>query len=253
MTVPEGWWKGRHGPDDPVARAKQEVRERMWRLLEERGVARFPGAWGRIPNFQGAEEAARCLAALPEWRAARVLKANPDAAQLPVRARALAEGKRLYVAVPRLRDERPFLVLEPGTLRAPSRRAATIRGAATLGRPVRVDEVEPVDLVVCGSVAVNPSGVRVGKGGGFSDLEFGLLVEAGLVGEGTVIATTVHPLQVVDEDLPETEHDFRVDLVVTPAGVIRPPRARRPPGILWEHLSEEKVAEVPALAAARGG
>ncbi|MER3460903.1 MAG: hypothetical protein C4303_07295 [candidate division GAL15 bacterium] len=27
-----------------------------------------------------------------------------------------------------------------------------------------------VDLVVCGSVAVNPVGARVGKGGGYSDL-----------------------------------------------------------------------------------
>jgi 5-formyltetrahydrofolate cyclo-ligase len=30
--------------------------------------------------------------------------------------------------------------------------------------------------VVCGSVAVNRQGARVGKGGGFSDLEFALLV-----------------------------------------------------------------------------
>lgn len=248
-------WDEPSGGLDPglerAARAKQAVRERVWRLLEDRGVARFPGAWGRIPNFRGAEEAAERLAGLPEWRAARVLKANPDAAQLPVRARALAEGKRLYVAVPRLREERPFLLLEPGRLRVPPRRAATIRGAVTHGRPVGAEELEPVDLVVCGSVAVNRSGVRVGKGGGFSDLEFGLLVEAGLVGEGTAIATTVHPLQVVDEDLPETEHDFRVDLIVTPTEVIRPPRARRPRGILWHHLSEGKLAQVPAVAYAR--
>jgi 5-formyltetrahydrofolate cyclo-ligase len=42
-------------------------------------------------------------------------------------------------------------------------------------------------------VAVNRQGARVGKGGGFSDLEFALLVEAGLVGTDTVVATTVHP------------------------------------------------------------
>jgi 5-formyltetrahydrofolate cyclo-ligase len=58
--------------------------------------------------------------------------------------------------------------------------------------------------VVCGSVAVNHDGARVGKGGGFSDLEFALLVEAVLVGEQTVLATTVHPLQVLPEPLPET-------------------------------------------------
>src|SRR5690348_6585883 len=35
--------------------AKQEVRERVWDLLQREGVARFPGARGRIPNFRGAE------------------------------------------------------------------------------------------------------------------------------------------------------------------------------------------------------
>ena len=38
-----------------------------------------------------------------------------------------------------------------------------------------------MDLVVCGSVAVNRSGVRLGKGGGYADLELALLVEPGLV------------------------------------------------------------------------
>lgn len=68
--------------------------------------------------------------------------------------------------------------------------------------------------MVCGSVAVNRQGARVGKGGGFSDLEFALLVEAGLIGEDTLLATTVHPLQVLTEALPETPHDFGLDLIV---------------------------------------
>ena len=63
----------------------------------------------------------------------------------------------------------------------------------------------PVDLVVCGSVAVNREGARVGKGGGFSDLEFALLVEAGLIGDATVLATTVHPLQVLDGPCPRPD------------------------------------------------
>ena len=42
-----------------------------------------------------------------------------------------------------------------------------------------------MDLVICGSVAVNRQGARVGKGGGFADLEFALLVEAGLIGTDT--------------------------------------------------------------------
>jgi 5-formyltetrahydrofolate cyclo-ligase len=212
-------------------------------------VARFPGAQGRIPNFAGASAAAARLASLPAWRAARVVKANPDAPQLPVRARALADGKLLYMAVPRLTDERPFILLDPGRLDLPPRRAASIGGAARAGRRVAVEELCPVDLVVCGSVAVNRQGARVGKGGGFSDLEFALLVEAGLIGPDTVVATTVHPLQVLAEALPETDHDFRLDLVVAGEEVIGCRRSRRPQGILWDHLDAAKVAAIPALAA----
>jgi 5-formyltetrahydrofolate cyclo-ligase len=116
---------------------------------------------------------------------------------------------------------------------------------------VTVEELGHVDLVVCGTVAVNRDGVRVGKGGGYSDLELGLLVQAGLVDDATVIATTVHPLQVLDEELPETAHDFRVDLVVTPDEVIRTRAARRSPGVIWEDLDDEKIAAIPVLAAQR--
>lgn len=235
----------KRAPD--VEGAKQAVRERVWRLLEDRGVARFPGAWGRIPNFRGAEAAAARLASTEEWRRAWVLKANPDLPQLPVRVRALVEGKTVFMAVPKLATAQPFLRLDPARLRVSPRQAASIRGAFKHGEPVAADELPHVDLVVCGSVAVNEAGARVGKGGGYSDLEFALLREFGVVDEATVIATTVHPLQVIQGPLPETEHDFRVDLVATPDAVLRPPRVARPRGVLWDHLTPEKVGSVPAL------
>ncbi|TML65966.1 MAG: 5-formyltetrahydrofolate cyclo-ligase [Actinobacteria bacterium] len=224
-----------------VEAEKQAVRERIWAALERGRVARFPGARGRISNFVGAEEAARRLAETPEWRSARVLKCNPDAPQLPVRRRALAEGKVVYMAVPRLRTAKPFLRLaDDATIKA--------RGA----HPVAVEELEPVDLVVCGTVAVNRDGVRVGKGGGYSDLELALLLGAGLVGDATTIATTVHRLQLLDDDLPETEHDFRVDLVVITEETLRTRARRRSPGILWSHLAPEKIISIPVLASRAG-
>ena len=76
-------------------------------------MARFPGAEGRIPNFTGAEAAAERLRALPAWETAATLKANPDSAQLPVRQRALEDGKTVYMAVPRLAGT--GAVLRPGT------------------------------------------------------------------------------------------------------------------------------------------
>src|SRR5205814_8848808 len=93
----------------PTARrgvSKQALRERTWALLTRRRVGRFPLPLDdRIPNFAGAEAAAERLAALPEWRAARTLKCNPDAPQRAVRLRAPREGKEVYVAVPRLRAD----------------------------------------------------------------------------------------------------------------------------------------------------
>ncbi|HEV3505145.1 MAG TPA: 5-formyltetrahydrofolate cyclo-ligase [Actinomycetes bacterium] len=238
---------------EAAARAKQAVRERVWALLERERVARFPGASGRIPNFAGTPAAAAQLASLPPWRTAQVVKANPDAPQLPVRARALADGKLLYMAVPRLAAEHPFIRLDPAELEVPPRRAASITGSARAGRPVAVAELQPVDLVVCGSVAVNRDGARVGKGGGFSDLEFALLVEAGLIDATTTVATTVHPLQLLEEPLPETGHDFRLDLIVAGEEVIACRRTQRPQGILWEHLDPAKIAAIPALTARTPG
>jgi 5-formyltetrahydrofolate cyclo-ligase len=66
-----------------------------------------------------------------------------------------------------------------------------------------------------------------------------------------LIATTVHDHQVLDEDLPETKHDFRVDVISTPTRVIRCARAARPNGIIWEELTPEKIAAIPLLSARR--
>ena len=206
-----------------------------------------PGVHGYIPAFTGADAAADRLAALPEWQAAMVVKAVPDRAQQPVRERALRDGKLLYVAVPKLAAEEPFFVLDPTDLTAAE--AATREHAAHHARKIAVEDMRRVDIVVCGSVAVNRRGTRVGKGAGYSDIEVALLQEAGRIGPSTVIVTTVHPLQVIDQPIPETEHDFSVDLIVTPDEVIQCEPQRRPTGLYWNTLTPAKIAAIPVLAA----
>ncbi|MBF6330881.1 5-formyltetrahydrofolate cyclo-ligase [Nocardia transvalensis] len=230
--------------------AKQAVREHIWTLLE-REHAVPPGASRRIPAFIGADKAADRLAELSAWDAARVIKTVPDTAQLPVRVRALREGKLVYMAVPRLATQKPFYLLDPTTLPAPPVEAAKKDVAAQVARTVDVDEISPVEMVVLGSVAVNRHGARLGKGAGYSDIELAILQEAGLIGEDTIIVTTVHQLQVIDEPIPEAEHDFRMDLIVTPQEVIWCDEPRRPNGLLWESLPSEKIGAIPALAARR--
>lgn len=234
-------------PEPEIIRAKQAVREKVWALLAREGAAP-PDVHGYIPDFVDAGQAAARLAELDAWRQARVIKANPDRAQLPVRIRALRDGKLLYMAVPRLATLKPFYLLDPANLSLPFEDAATSAGAADAAPLVGTDEMRPVDLIVCGSVAINNRGVRVGKGAGYSDVEVALLAEAGLIGPETMIATTIHKLQVVDEDLPETEHDFGVDVIATPAATIICKSARRPTGIIPSHLDSSMARSIPSLA-----
>src|ERR1700753_4288688 len=158
------------GPTE-ILTAKAELRQEVWGALRAAKVARFPGAEGRIPNFTGAEAAAGRLRDLPAWQVAGTLKANPDSAQLPVRQRALEDGKTVYMAVPRLAGPEPFFALDPDQLDQPPRKAASISGATRSARRVMLDELAPVDLVVLGCVAVGEDGARLGKGGGVAALE----------------------------------------------------------------------------------
>jgi 5-formyltetrahydrofolate cyclo-ligase len=229
---------------------KQRLREQIWSAIDAAPeVRRAPGAVGRIPNFVGAERAAERCAELPEWLGARVLKMNPDSPQLSLRARAIEDGKRVYMAVPKLTREAPFTTLERSRLGVPALEAASVDGAARHGLPTQLEAMAPIDLIVCGSVVVNAEGVRIGKGGGYADIEYALLAELGLVSEQTLIATTVHDLQVLAQPLPDTAHDFRVDVIVTPTRVLRCPRGPRPSGIVWNELDAAQIAAIPALAA----
>ncbi|MEY7851620.1 5-formyltetrahydrofolate cyclo-ligase [Natrarchaeobius sp. A-rgal3] len=229
---------------------KESVRQRVWDDLEESGTARFPfPPHGRIPNFAGAKEAAERLADQPEWAEATTIKANPDAPQLPVRRRALRDGKTVYMAVPRLRDERCFLELDPDVLEDYDE-ATTVSGSANHGVQVGPDALESIDLIVAGSVAVADGG-RIGKGEGYSDLEYAICRELDLVDEATTVATTVHDRQLVDDDLEFGTHDVPMNLVVTPERVMRPDGAAVPSGIDWGLLEEERLTEIPVLSRLR--
>jgi 5-formyltetrahydrofolate cyclo-ligase len=171
---------------------KQELREKVWSLLKKKGIARFPGAKGRIPNFKGAEKCADLVCQLEVWRRAKVIKANPDSPQRAIRHLALKQGKTIYMAVPRLREEKCFVELDPKRLEENIYAASSIKGAFEFGRQAAVKEMKPVDLILCGSVAVRSDGARVGKGGGYSDLEFAIALEAGIIKRKTPIITTVH-------------------------------------------------------------
>lgn len=236
------------GDDADMTSVKAAIRDRVWTALEAARVVP-PGVHGHIPDFIGSKEAALRLVQLAQWQHARTVKANPDRAQRPARSLALGDGKLLFMAVPRLAEPHPFLRLDPAVLEGDPRRFADRRMAAQAARPVGVGEMPAIDVIVCGSVAVNSDGVRIGKGAGYADIEIALLAQAGLLKPDTLIVTTVHELQVLDETLPRRRHDFTVDYILTPDRVITCGPPHRPTGIDWDELSADQLRAIPVLHA----
>lgn len=230
---------------------KQKIRERVWSLLEKEGVARFPKPiYGRIPNFVGAERAAERILMLEEYRSARVVKVSPDSPQRFIRYRCLLDGKILIMPTPRLREG--FLLLDPSRIPGKSyEHASTIKGAFAFGEKVSPENLPRVDLIILGSVAVTRDGLRLGKGGGYGEFEYAILLELGKIEQSVPIATNVHDLQILD-DLPRDPHDLTLDIIATPTKLIRVEKTlRRPKGIIWELLDESKMREIPLLSRLR--
>ncbi len=241
-------WAGRNG-------AKAAVRNRIWSGLVESGVNVGP-AFDRIPNFVGADLAAKRLSECEAWKRARVVKCNPDPPQIPVRLRALYDGKLLFSPVPYLTKGFPYLRIDPEKLaarRIDFETAATAQGFMEHGEPVGFEDMPKLDFCVVGCVAVTRCGGRTGKGAGFADLEQGVFRELGLVDANTPIATTVHSSQVVDDsDVVMESHDSALDLIATELELITTNTAfPQPRGVAWDKVREDQFADIPFLSALR--
>ncbi len=247
-TETAGRWTGRHA-------GKDAVRAEIWGSLERTGVAVGP-AWGAIPNFVGADTAAKRLSELPAWAKTSVVKCNPDPPQIPVRLRALYDGKTVYAPVPELTTGIPFVRLDPERLRAKGvsfELAAVSQGFLEHGEPVHFEELPYLPFCVVGCVAVTRSGGRTGKGAGFADLELGLFRELGKVDADTLIVTTVHSSQIVDEGRVVMQaHDSALHAIATEAELIDTHAAySQPPGVDWDAVKPDQFASIPFLAALR--
>jgi 5-formyltetrahydrofolate cyclo-ligase len=237
-------WAGRNSDKDAV-------RTDVWNRLDAGGMAMGP-TWSHIPNFIGADQAAWHLAQTPEWKAARVVKCNPDPPQIPLRLRALYEGKMLYAPVPYLTKDFPYLRIDPAKLAAKGisfELAATSEGYMAHGERIGFEDVEPIDFAVVGSVAVSRTGARTGKGAGFADLETGIFRALGKIGAKTVMATTVHSCQLVPEARVVMQaHDSPLDYVATEVELIATMNtAPRPAGVDWQAVREDQFETIPFL------
>ncbi len=230
-----------NGPNE-----KQAIREEVWRRIAQEGFHADP--YGRIPTFPGQNKAAERLRRTTNYKESIAVMVPPDRPQLQVRINLLQDRKRLIMATPGLRDGF-YEILGSRIPRSLWAKAVSSTGVVKYGRklPTSFAQIGKVDLMVTGAVAVSRQGDRIGKGTGYFDLEYAILREIGSAREDTKIIAVVHDLQVFEE-LPWTEKDVSLDLIVTPTTTIRAHNPRpRPIGVDWPVIQGRQMRRMRPL------
>lgn len=167
-------------------------------------------------------ESARAIAdhllATPDLRRAATVAAyvsiGTEPGTGPLLDRLVAMGRRVVLPV-----VLPDLDLDWAAYDGPAgleRRRGLLEPA---GRRLGLDAVATADVVLTPGMAVDRTGMRMGKGGGCYDRALGR------VPVGTFTCTLLYDDEVLDE-VPAAAHDRRVTAVVTPRGVSRLTRGR---------------------------
>ncbi|XP_063168984.1 methenyltetrahydrofolate synthase domain-containing protein [Candoia aspera] len=231
--------------------SKWDIRNKIWDYMETNNLADFPRpVQHRIPNFKGSLQTGMSIKTWEVFDQAREVKVDPDKPLEGIRLSVLQARKTLLVPTPRLRTGLfNRIVPPPGATKETLRKCATSQGVRDYSAPVGLDAKVHVDLIVVGSVAVSEKGWRIGKGEGFADMEYAMMVSMGAIGQDTVVVTAVHDCQVVDiqEQLLD-DHDLTVDYILTPTRIIRTEcKQPKPWGIMWYKISHETLKKIPVL------
>ena len=214
-----------------IKEEKDSIRKSIYDKLFNGGFSNRPkGDYGKIPDFKASEIAAELLASTDEWKNSKTIFSSPDSAQIPVRYLALVENKNLIMASPNL--EHGYLFLEGSKLNGVEKEASTKEGAFKhcskffdfgeneLSNSNKDSFDIKIDMVVEGSVGVDKTGNRIGKGKGFADKEIEDLFNKGLIDDDTPLVTTIHPFQLV-EFIPMESHDKKLNMIVSTEEIIR--------------------------------
>jgi 5-formyltetrahydrofolate cyclo-ligase len=194
---------------------KESVRTKIWENMERNNIS-ITSSHGRIPHFHGSIKASNLLKNTIEWKNSNTIFVSPDTAQKTVRKNVLKDGKHLIMPTPKLLNG--YIKLEPSNTIGREEEASTIEGAFKHGRIIT--SLPNIDMVVEGSVAVDMHGGRLGKGGGYGDMEISYLKNNKLIQPDTPIVTTVHEIQII-ERIPLEPHDEKINMIITPERIIR--------------------------------
>ena len=187
----------------------------IWEKMENSKISKSY-SYGRIPDFHGSTKASELLRNSLEWKNSNIIFVSPDTAQQNVRKNAFYDGKDLIMATPKLLNG--YIILDSKYTNGNEEEASTIKGAFRHGG--KITSIPYIDMVIEGSVAVDIYGGRLGKGGGYGDIEISYLKNNNLIDEETPIATTVHEIQII-EKVPLESHDEKINMIVSPERILR--------------------------------
>lgn len=237
---------------------KAAVRTKVWKDLMEVALpdSRFHFDFSSfIADFQGSQAAADRLLALPAYRSCSTVFITPDNCLEYLREETMRSGIKILMTTYGIR--RGFWLLDPDKIEAPLLKyAATLDGMETIGRSVTLKEMVDmklqIGLMVTGTGAINDKGIRFGKGHGYFDLEWGMLLAMGMVGPQTITVAVIHDCQLLlDEELQPEEFDTVCDIIVTPSRVleVRSTNTNHKPtcGIIWDRLEPNMLRDIPPL------
>ncbi|MHA1300355.1 MAG: 5-formyltetrahydrofolate cyclo-ligase [Candidatus Helarchaeota archaeon] len=189
-------------------KSKNVLRKFVWDKLTLEKIARFPlPVYGRIPNFNGSDYAAKKIRSLHVYEKAQCIFTGPDFALKSLRDLILRDGKILAYATPHMKE---FKMLE-------GKHNTTIKNLRKLGANLN----RKVDIAVVGSVAVDLKGNRIGKGSGYGDRELKFLKNK-FGGKQFITGTLVHSSQVF-KDLSNLcePHDVKINFILTEKELIK--------------------------------
>jgi 5-formyltetrahydrofolate cyclo-ligase len=191
--------------DLAVAAQKVALRDRLLTVRRRRSL---------LEVGQVAATIAEQLAAAPEVRRAATVAAYVSIGQEPGTGPLLdllaALGKRVVLPV-----LLPDNDLDWAAYGGPGDLVPAGRGLLEpVGRRLGVDAVATADVVLVPALAVDRTGMRLGRGGGSYDRALGR------VPVGTFVCALLYDGELVDR-VPHDDHDRPVTAVVTPSGVSR--------------------------------
>jgi 5-formyltetrahydrofolate cyclo-ligase len=203
-----------------------------------------------VPDFAGSAAAHTRVRAMAQYREASVLFIAPDNSLRGLVHAALDDGKR--VVVPTYAMRRGMVLLDPAAVPPQDREfASTLDGLERFGATLTLDELRAlgrIDVLVTGAIALTRSGVHIGSGDAFFDIEWGILSTLGLVTAGTPILAVAHPVQIVDAELQPKAHDITVDEIITEDAVTATGRTHtRPTGIDWSNIAPHRLSDIAYL------